>query len=86
MTMGPAASDNGSRTPQEVAMIGKVGDMIVIESEKVGKAERRGEILEIIPHDPHPEYRVRWDDGRETSIRPHAGSVRIESPKATTKT
>jgi hypothetical protein len=60
-------------------MIGKVGDTLVLESEKVGKAERRGEILEVIPHDPHPEYRVRWDDGRETSIRPHAGSIRIEA-------
>lgn len=59
-------------------MTGKVGDRIIVESEKVGIAERRGEILEVIPHDTRAEYRVRWDDGRETSIRPHAGSVRIE--------
>lgn len=60
-----------------------VGDRIVMESEKVGTAERRGEILEVIPHEIRPEYRVRWDDGRETSIRPHAGSVRIEAePKS----
>ena len=56
-----------------------VGDRIVMESEKVGTAERRGEILEVIPHEVRAEYRVRWDDGRETSIRPHAGSVRIEA-------
>jgi hypothetical protein len=49
-----------------------------VESEKVGIAARRGEILEVIPHDSRAEYRVRWDDGRETSIRPHGGSVRIE--------
>jgi hypothetical protein len=64
------------------AMDAKVGDRIVIESEKVGVAERRGEILEVIPHETHPEYRVRWDDGRESSIRPHAGSVRIEATGA----
>lgn len=56
----------------------QVGDRIVIESEKVGVAERRGEILEIIAHELRPEYRVRWDDGRETAIRPSAGSVRFE--------
>ncbi|HET7496018.1 MAG TPA: DUF1918 domain-containing protein [Candidatus Limnocylindrales bacterium] len=55
-----------------------VGDRIVIESEKVGVAERRGEILEIIAHELRPEYRVRWEDGRETAIRPTAGSVRFE--------
>lgn len=60
-------------------MVGSVGDRIVLESEKVGIAERQGEILEVIPHEIRPEYRVRWDDGRETSIRPHAGSHRIEA-------
>jgi hypothetical protein len=59
-------------------MVDKVGDRIVLESEKVGISQRRGEILEVIPHEARAEYRVRWDDGRETSIRPYAGSVRIE--------
>jgi hypothetical protein len=59
-----------------------VGDRIVIESEKVGTAARRGEILEVIEHQTRTEYRVRWDDGRETGIRPQAGSVRIEPAAA----
>jgi hypothetical protein len=59
-------------------MVGQVGDGIVVESEKVGVAERRGEILEVIPHDYGTEYRVRWDDDHESSFRPVAGSVRIE--------
>jgi Glu-tRNA(Gln) amidotransferase subunit E-like FAD-binding protein len=59
-------------------MVANVGDRIVVESEKVGVAERRGEILEVIPHETRPEYRVRWDDGRETGIRPYAGTIRIE--------
>jgi Domain of unknown function (DUF1918) len=62
-----------------------VGDRIVIESEKVGTAERRGEILEVISHETRTEYLVRWDDGRETSIRPHAGSVRIEAEASKSK-
>jgi hypothetical protein len=65
-------------------MAAKVGDRIVVESEKVGIAERRGEILEVIAHEIRPEYRVRWDDGRETGIRPYAGSIRIE-PATKTK-
>jgi hypothetical protein len=59
-----------------------VGDRIIVESEKVGTAERRGEILEVIEHQTSTEYRVRWEDGRETAIRPHAGSVRIEPATA----
>jgi Domain of unknown function (DUF1918) len=63
----------------------KVGDRIVVESEKVGTSERRGEILEVITHQTGTEYRVRWADGRETAIRPHAGSVRFEAPPAKSK-
>ena len=59
-------------------MAAKVGDRIVVESEKVGIAERRGEILEVIAHEIRTEYRVRWDDGRETGIRPYAGTIRFE--------
>ena len=62
-----------------------VGDRIVVESEKVGTAERRGEILEVIEHETSTEYRVRWDDGRETGIRPRAGSVRFEALPAKSK-
>ncbi len=65
-------------------MAAKVGDRIVVESEKVGIAERRGEILEVILHEVRTEYRVRWDDGRETGIRPYAGSIRFE-PKTKSK-
>jgi hypothetical protein len=59
-------------------MVGKVGDRIVIESEKVGQAVRRGEILEISESPYGTNYRVRWDDGHESEIRPAAGSARIE--------
>jgi hypothetical protein len=60
-------------------MVAKIGDRIVVESEKVGVPPREGEILEVITHEVHTEFRVRWDDGRETSIRPSAGSYRTVS-------
>src|SRR5438552_1802607 len=38
------------------------GDRIVVESERVSQAPRRG-IVEEILHDDPPRLRVRWDDG-----------------------
>jgi hypothetical protein len=38
---------------------------------------RDGEILEVIPHDTRLEFRVRWSDGHESSIRPVAGSYQV---------
>lgn len=61
-------------------MTANVGDRIVIESNKVGISARRGEIVEVIDHEIRPEYRVRWDDGHESGIRPYAGTFSIEAP------
>ena len=60
-------------------MIGRAGDRIVVESERVGQADREGEILEVIEASYGVRYRVRWDDGHESTIRPSAGSARIVS-------
>ena len=57
-------------------MTARVGDRIVVESEKVGQAAREGVILEVIEASYGTRYRVRWDDGHETTIRPSAGSAR----------
>ena len=55
----------------------KVGDRIVIESQRVGLSPREGEILELIDSAAGPRYRVRWDDGHESTIRPALGSAHI---------
>ncbi len=60
-------------------MQARTGDRIVVESEKVGQRDREGEILEIVDSPLGPNYRVRWDDGHVSEIRPKAGSARIES-------
>jgi hypothetical protein len=67
-------------------MVAKVGDRIVVESEKVDVPRREGVILEVIEHEIHTEFRVRWDDGRESGIRPPAGSYAIESPRSGART
>jgi hypothetical protein len=59
----------------------KVGDRIVIESQRVGVPERTGQILQIHESPLGAEYRVRWDDGHESEIRPKSGSATIVSAK-----
>ena len=64
-------------------MDGKVGDRIVIVTDKVGQTSREGKILEVIDHESGTEFVVRWDDGHESAIRPHGGNARIvERPGA----
>ena len=63
-------------------MTGKVGDRISVDGKK--GAARQGEILEVIPSSLGEHYRVRWNDGHETDIRPAGGSARI-TPAVQTK-
>jgi len=58
-------------------MTAKAGDRIVVESEKVGQKAREGEILEVIQSATGTRYRVRWDDGHESTFLPYGGSARI---------
>ncbi len=58
-------------------MIGKVGDRIVIESQKVGTPAREGVILEVIEASYGIRYRVHWDDDHESTIRPAGGTARV---------
>ena len=46
-------------------MQAKVGDHLVVDSNKVGSPPREGEILEVRGDDGSPPYVVRWDDGHE---------------------
>jgi Domain of unknown function (DUF1918) len=64
-------------------MDGKVGDRIVIATDKVGQPAREGQILDVIDHASGTEFVVRWDDGHESAIRPHGGNARVvKRPKA----
>lgn len=59
-----------------------VGDRIIVDSDKAGTPPREGEILEVIEHDYGTSFRVRWDDGHESTFRPTAGTVHTLHPKA----
>jgi hypothetical protein len=44
------------------------GDRIVVESTHVGQPRRQGEVVEVVSDDGgHEHYRVRWDDGHEST-------------------
>ena len=46
------------------------GDVIVIAGHRVGEAERTAEILEVLGDVPNERFRVRWEDGHESVLRP----------------
>lgn len=58
-------------------MTGKIGDRVVLESERVGQPIREGEILEVIQGTASVRYRVRWSDGHESVFTPSVGSAQI---------
>jgi hypothetical protein len=58
-------------------MAANAGDRIIVESEKVGKSPREGEIIKVIESPLGARYEVRWEDGHESTFRPSAGSSRI---------
>ena len=66
-------------------MTARIRDRIILESERVGQRDREGEILEVIEASYGTRYRVRWDDGHESTIRPAAGSARIVRAKPPSK-
>lgn len=66
-------------------MTAAVHDRIIIESERVGLPAREGEILEVIEASYGTRYRVAWEDGHESTIRPSAGSARIVPAAKTPK-
>ena len=55
-------------------------DRIVIDSDKAGQPAREGEILEVIEAEYGTRYRVRWDDGHESTIRPAGGTAHVVHP------
>ena len=66
-------------------MVAKVGDRILIESQRVGTPTRQGEILEVIEGEVGVRYRVRWEDERQTVFTPSGGTARIVPRRKRTK-
>jgi hypothetical protein len=73
----------GSSPKRNTRTGAKPGDVIVIESEKVGSPPREGEVLEILHGQISVSYRVRWQDGHESVIAPGAGNTSIAPAQRT---
>jgi hypothetical protein len=56
---------------------GKRGDRLVVDSERTGQPGRHGVIVEVLEGFGGTHYRVRWDDGHESTYFPGGGSFRI---------
>jgi hypothetical protein len=55
----------------------KVGDQIVVDSDRVDHPPRIGTIKEVLAHEP-VRFLVEWDDGHTSIFTPGAGVARIE--------
>lgn len=51
-------------------MHAKRGDEIVVDGVNLGDPKREGEILEVTTRGGVVHYRVRWDDGHESTFFP----------------
>ena len=56
------------------------GDHVIAETESTQRAARRGVIEEVVRGEPHPRYRIRWDDGHESVYTPADGALRLAQP------
>jgi hypothetical protein len=45
-----------------------------------GQATRRGEIIEVLGHEGHKHYRVRWDEQHESIVYPADGVIITPGP------
>jgi ribosomal protein L4 len=63
------------------------GDVIVIAGHRVGEAERTAEILEVLGDVPNERFRVRWEDGHESVLRPGSDATikRVARRRASSK-
>lgn len=48
----------------------QAGDTLVLEGRRIGGARRTGEIAEVLGDPERPYFRVRWADGRESTLHP----------------
>jgi hypothetical protein len=46
-----------------------------------GQPSRRGEIVELLGHDTHEHYRVRWDEQHESILYPADGITITPQPR-----
>ena len=64
-------------------MIARVGDRIVVRSNRQGQADRDGEIMEVRGPDGAAPYSVRWSNDGHTGLFFPSSDAYIAAPPAT---
>lgn len=52
-----------------------VGVAVMTQAKSTSRAPRTGVIEEVLRGDPAPRYRIRWDDGHESTVTPESGTL-----------
>jgi len=58
----------------------EVGTAVMAQAQSTTRGPRCGVIEEVLRGDPSPRYRVRWDDGHESTITPASGTLQALPP------
>lgn len=75
--LGPLEYAGCGNQRREQGLTFQAGDRVVAESESTERPARYGTVREVVHEDPHPRYRIDWDDGRTSVYTPAAGALRL---------
>ena len=55
-----------------------VGAAVMAQAKSTSRGPRTGTIEEVLRGDPAPRYRIRWDDGHESTVTPSSGTLQAQ--------
>ena len=74
-----ASKEVNNMTTKPISAGVHAGDWIECRS-VYGQASRKGQIIEVLGHDAHEHYRVRWDETHESIVYPADGVIVSPGP------
>ena len=72
-------------TTREKKMALAVGTAVLAQATSTTRAPRTGVVEEVLRGDPSPRYRIRWDDGHESTITPSNGTLQRQPSRPRSK-
>jgi hypothetical protein len=77
LDLASRASYAWDKVDERTAMAISPGDHVLLEAESTERPPRRGVVEEVVRDEPHPRYRIRWEDGHESIYTPAAGALTL---------
>jgi hypothetical protein len=59
-----------------------VGTAVMAQAKSTSRGPRAGVIEEVLRGEPSPRYRIRWDDGHESTVTPSSGTLQAQPRRA----